>query len=35
VDVIKVRDRYIVVSADDELATEPGGHAHHGPGHRH
>jgi zinc/manganese transport system ATP-binding protein len=35
VDVIKVRDRYIVVSADDELATEPGGHAHHGPGHGH
>jgi zinc/manganese transport system ATP-binding protein len=29
VDVIKVRDRYIVVSAEDELATEPGGHAHH------
>jgi zinc/manganese transport system ATP-binding protein len=35
VDVLKVRDRYIVVSADDELATEPGGHAHHGPGHGH
>jgi len=36
VDVIKVRDRYIVVSADDELATEPGGHAHHHhPGHDH
>ena len=35
VDVIKVRDRYLVVSADDELPTEPGGHAHHGPGHAH
>jgi zinc/manganese transport system ATP-binding protein len=35
VDVLKVRDRYIVVSAEDELATEPGGHAHHGPGHAH
>jgi zinc/manganese transport system ATP-binding protein len=35
VDVIRVRDRYIVVSADDELSTEPGGHAHHGPGHAH
>ena len=35
VDVLKVRDRYIVVSADDELATEPGGHAHHEPGHTH
>jgi zinc/manganese transport system ATP-binding protein len=35
VDVLKVRDRYIVVSAEDEIATEPGGHAHHGPGHRH
>jgi zinc/manganese transport system ATP-binding protein len=35
VDVLKVRDRYIVVSAEDELATEPGGHAHHGPGHHH
>jgi zinc/manganese transport system ATP-binding protein len=32
VDVVKVRDRYIVVSAEDELATEPGGHAHHGHG---
>jgi zinc/manganese transport system ATP-binding protein len=28
VDVVKVRDRYLVVSADDVLATEPGGHAH-------
>jgi zinc/manganese transport system ATP-binding protein len=35
VDVLKVRDRYIVVSAEDVLATEPGGHAHHGPGHAH
>jgi zinc/manganese transport system ATP-binding protein len=35
VDVLKVRDRYIVVSAEDEMATEPGGHAHHGPGHSH
>ena len=35
VDVIRVRDRYIVVSADDELSTEPGGHVHHGPGHAH
>jgi zinc/manganese transport system ATP-binding protein len=35
VDVLKVRDRYIVVSAEDEMATEPGGHAHHGPGHGH
>jgi zinc/manganese transport system ATP-binding protein len=37
VDVVKVRDRYIVLSAHDEPATEPGGHAHHahdhGPGH--
>ena len=33
VDVLKVRDRYIVISAEDEMATEPGGHAHHGPGH--
>jgi zinc/manganese transport system ATP-binding protein len=29
VDVIKVRDRYLVVSAEDELPTEPGAHAHH------
>jgi zinc/manganese transport system ATP-binding protein len=37
VDVVKVRDRYIVVSGEDELATEPGGHAHHvhGDGHTH
>ena len=33
VDVIKVRDRYLVVSAEDELPTEPGGHAHHGHAH--
>jgi zinc/manganese transport system ATP-binding protein len=35
VDVIKVRDRFIVVSAEDEMSTEPGGHAHHGHGHAH
>ncbi len=35
VDVVKVRDRYLVVSADDDIATEPGAHAHHGPGHHH
>jgi zinc/manganese transport system ATP-binding protein len=35
VDVIKVRDRFIVLSAEDELTTEPGGHAHHDPGHHH
>jgi zinc/manganese transport system ATP-binding protein len=28
VDVVQVRGRYLVVSADDDLATEPGGHAH-------
>ena len=28
VDVVRVRDRYLVVSADEDLATEPGGHAH-------
>ncbi len=33
VDVIKVRDRYLVVSAEDELPTEPGAHAHHGHAH--
>ena len=33
VDVVKVRDRYLVVSAEDELPTEPGAHAHHGHGH--
>ena len=32
VDVIKVRGRYLVVSAEDELPTEPGAHAHHGHG---
>ena len=36
VDVVKVRDRYLVVSAEDELPTEPGAHAHHGHhGHAH
>ena len=29
VDVVRVRDRYLVVSAEDELPTEPGAHAHH------
>jgi zinc/manganese transport system ATP-binding protein len=29
VDVVKVRDRYLVVSAEDTLPTEPGAHAHH------
>ena len=33
VDVIKIRDRYLVVSAEDELPTEPGAHAHHGHAH--
>ena len=33
VDVVKVRDRYLVVSAEDELPTEPGAHAHHEHGH--
>ena len=35
VDVVRVRDRYLVVSAEDELPTEPGAHAHHDhePGH--
>ena len=33
VDVIKVRDRYLVVSAEDELPTEPGAHAHHDHAH--
>ena len=28
VDVVRVRDRYLVVSADDDLATEPGAQAH-------
>jgi len=35
VDVVKVRDRYLVVSAEDELPTEPGAHAHHERGHAH
>jgi zinc/manganese transport system ATP-binding protein len=35
VDVIKVRDRYLVVSAEDELPTEPGAHAHHDHDHSH
>jgi zinc/manganese transport system ATP-binding protein len=29
VDVVTVRGRYLVVSADDQLPTEPGAHAHH------
>ncbi len=29
VDVVQVRDRYLVVSAEDELPTEPGAQAHH------
>jgi zinc/manganese transport system ATP-binding protein len=29
VDVVQVRGRYLVVSAEDELPTEPGAHAHH------
>jgi zinc/manganese transport system ATP-binding protein len=29
VDVVKVRDRYLVVSGEDVLPTEPGAHAHH------
>jgi len=33
VDVVKVRDRYLVVSAEDELPTEPGAHAHHDHAH--
>ena len=33
VDVVKVRGRYLVVSAEDELPTEPGGHAHHDHAH--
>jgi zinc/manganese transport system ATP-binding protein len=31
VDVIKVRDRFVVLSAEHDLPTEPGGHAHHHP----
>jgi zinc/manganese transport system ATP-binding protein len=33
VDVVKVRDRYLVVSAEDEMPTEPGAHAHHDHAH--
>ena len=33
VDVLKVRDRYLVVSAEDEVPTEPGAHPHHGHAH--
>jgi zinc/manganese transport system ATP-binding protein len=29
VDVLRVRGRYLVVSAEDDLPTEPGAHAHH------
>jgi zinc/manganese transport system ATP-binding protein len=32
VDVIKVRDRFIVLSAEHASSTEPGSHAHHGNG---
>ena len=35
VDVVQVRGRYLVVSADEELPTEPGAHAHHSHGHGH
>ncbi len=35
VDVVKVRDRYLVVSAEDTLPTEPEAHAHHGHEHEH
>jgi zinc/manganese transport system ATP-binding protein len=31
VDVLKVRDRFIVLSAEHDLSTEPGSHAHHDP----
>jgi zinc/manganese transport system ATP-binding protein len=31
VDVLKVRDRFIVLSAEHDLSSEPGGHAHHHP----
>jgi zinc/manganese transport system ATP-binding protein len=33
VDVVRVRDRYLVVSAEDEMPTEPGAHAHHDHAH--
>jgi zinc/manganese transport system ATP-binding protein len=35
VDVIKVRDRFIVLSAEHHLSTEPGSHAHHDQEHTH
>ena len=35
VDVLHVRGRYLVVSAEEELPTEPGGHAHHHEAHHH
>ena len=35
VDVVQVRGRYLVVSAEEELPTEPGGHAHHHEAHHH
>jgi zinc/manganese transport system ATP-binding protein len=35
VDVLKVRDRFIVLSAEHHLSTEPGSHAHHDQGHTH
>ena len=35
VDVLQVRGRYLVVSAEEELPTEPGGHAHHHEAHHH
>jgi zinc/manganese transport system ATP-binding protein len=35
VDVVEVRGRYLVVSAEEELPTEPGAHAHHDHGHGH
>jgi len=33
VDVVQVRGRYLVVSAEEELPTEPGAHAHHDHAH--
>jgi zinc/manganese transport system ATP-binding protein len=33
VDVIKVRDRFVVLSAEHQHSTEPGSHTHHNPGH--
>jgi zinc/manganese transport system ATP-binding protein len=35
VDVIRVRDRIIVVGSDESTPTEPGGHHHHHHDHRH